>query len=71
LGIPVPSGRGGCQIQTCPTLGELSQLKTSILYDSRKFKKQSLPKTVDFLNQMCNERQDELNIWESLNSIAS
>jgi len=58
-------------IQTCPTLRELSQLKTSILYDSRKFKKQSLPKTLDFLNQMCIEKQDELNIWESLNSIAS
>lgn len=58
-------------IQTCPTLEELSQLKTSIQYDSRKFKKQCLPKTLDFLVQMCIERQDELNIWESLNSIAS
>jgi hypothetical protein len=58
-------------IQTCPTLEELSQLQTSIHYDSRKFKKQSLPKTLDFLNQMCTERQDELNIWESLNCIAS
>lgn len=58
-------------IQTCPTLSELSQLKTSIHYDSRKFKKQSLPKTLDFLIQMCIERQDELNIWESLNCIAS
>ncbi|MEG4010968.1 MULTISPECIES: hypothetical protein [unclassified Microcoleus] len=66
-----PSKRIAHQIQTCPTLGELSQLKTSIQYDSRKFKKQSLPKTLDFLNQMCIERQDELNIWESLNSIAS
>ena len=58
-------------IQTCPTLGELSQLKTSIQYDSRKFKKQFLPKTLDFLSQMCIERQDKLNIWESLNCIAS
>ncbi|MEG4486785.1 hypothetical protein [Microcoleus sp. D2_18a_B4] len=58
-------------IQTCPTLGELSQIKTSIHYDSRKFKKQFLPNTLDFLNQMCIDKQDELNIWESLNSIAS
>ncbi|EGK86489.1 hypothetical protein D0A34_26965 [Microcoleus vaginatus PCC 9802] len=58
-------------IQTCPSLSELSQLKTSIHYDSRKFKKQSLPKTLDFFNQMYIERQDELNIWESLNCIAS
>lgn len=58
-------------IQTCPTLRELSQLKTSIHYDSGNFKKQCLPKTLDFLNQMCIERQDELNIWESLNCIAS
>ncbi|MEG4940545.1 hypothetical protein [Microcoleus sp. F4-D5] len=66
-----PSKRIAHHIQTCPTLRELSQLKTSIHYDSRKFKKQCLPKTLDFLNQMCIERQDELNIWESLNSIAS
>jgi len=66
-----PSKRIAHHIQTCPNLGELSQLKTSIHYDSQKFKKQALPKTLDFLNQMCIERQDELNIWESLNSIAS
>jgi hypothetical protein len=58
-------------IQTCPTLRELSQLKTSIQYDTRKFKKQYLPKTLDFLNQMCIERQDILEIWESSNCIAS
>jgi hypothetical protein len=58
-------------IQTCPSLGELSQLKTSIHYDSRKFQKQSLPKTIDFLFQMCIERQDILEIWESSNCIAS
>ncbi|MEG3933241.1 hypothetical protein QUA00_12745 [Microcoleus sp. T2B6] len=66
-----PSKRIAHHIQTCPTLGELSQLKTSIHYDSRKFKKQFLPNTLDFLNQMCSDKQDELNIWESLNSIAS
>lgn len=59
------------QIQTCPTLGELSQLKTSIQYDSRKFKKQYLPKTLDFLVEMCIKRQDILEIWESSNWIAS
>jgi len=59
------------QIQTCPTLRELSQLKTSIQYDTRRFKKQYLQKTLDFLNQMCIERQDILEIWESSNSIAS
>ncbi|MEG4840370.1 hypothetical protein [Microcoleus sp. B9-D4] len=58
-------------IQTCPTLGELSQIKTSIHYDSRKFKQQFLPKTLDFLVQMCIERQDILEIWESSNCIAS
>jgi hypothetical protein len=58
-------------IQICPTLRELSQLKTSIQYDSRKFKKQYLPKTLDFLIEMCIERQDFLEIWESSNSIAS
>jgi hypothetical protein len=59
------------QIQTCPTLRELSQLKTSIQYDSRKFKKQYLPKTLDFLIEMSIERQDFLEIWESSNCIAS
>ena len=58
-------------IQTCPTLRELSQLKTSIQYDSRKFKKQYLQKTLDFLIEMCIERQDILKIWESSNCIAS
>ncbi|MEG4235391.1 hypothetical protein QUA40_25305 [Microcoleus sp. Pol11C3] len=58
-------------IQTCPTLRELSQIKTSIQCDSRKFKKQYLPKTLDFLFQMCLERQDLLEIWESSNCIAS
>ena len=58
-------------IQTCPTLRELSQLKTSIQYDSRKFKKQYLQKTLDFLIEMCVERQDILEIWESSNCIAS
>ena len=60
----------GHQIQTCPTLRELSQLKTSIQRDTRKFKKQYLPKTLDFLIQMCIERQDILEIWESLNCVA-
>ncbi len=59
------------QIQACPTLGQLSQLKTSIQYDSRKFKKQYPPKTLDFLIEMCIERQDILEIWESSNWIAS
>ena len=59
------------QIQTCPTLSELSQLKTSIQYDCRKFKKQYLPKTLDFLIEMCIERQNILEIWESSNCIAS
>ena len=58
-------------IQTCPTLRELSQLKTSIQYDSRKFKKQYLQETLDFLIEMCIERQDILEIWESSNCIAS
>ena len=61
----------GHQVQTCSTLSQLSQLKTSILYDTRKFKKQYLQKTLDLLNQMCIERQDILEIWESSNSIAS
>ncbi|MEG4418613.1 hypothetical protein QUA70_08370 [Microcoleus sp. LAD1_D5] len=61
----------GHHIQTCPTLKELSQIKTSIQCDSRKFKKQYLPKTLDFLVQMCIERQDILEIWESSNCIAS
>ena len=59
------------QIQTCPTLRELSQLKTSIQYDCRKFKKQYLQKTLDFLIEMCIERQNILEIWESSNCIAS
>ncbi|WP_223300697.1 hypothetical protein [Oscillatoria nigro-viridis] len=66
-----PSKRIAHHIQTCPTLSELSQIKTSIHYDSRKFQKQSLPKTIDFLVQMCIERQDILEIWESSNCIAS
>ena len=61
----------GHQIQTSPTLSELSQLTTSIRHDSRKFKKQYLQQTLDFLNQMCIERQDTLEVWESLNSLAS
>ncbi len=59
------------QIQTCPTLSQLSQLATSIRHDCRKFKKQYLQKTLDFLLQMCIERQDILEIWESSNCIAS
>ncbi|MCC3444064.1 hypothetical protein [Microcoleus sp. PH2017_20_SFW_D_A] len=59
------------QIQTCPTLGQLSQLKTSIQHDSRKFNKQYLQKTIDFLIEMCIERQDILEIWESSSCIAS
>ncbi|MEG4799886.1 hypothetical protein QUB63_08340 [Microcoleus sp. ARI1-B5] len=66
-----PSKRIAHHIQTCPTLRELTQLKTSIQYDSRKFKKQYLPKTLDFLNQMCIERQEILEIWESSNCVAS
>jgi hypothetical protein len=66
-----PSKRIAHQIQTCPTLGQLSHLKTSIQYDSRKFKKQYQSKTLDFLIEMCIERQDLLEIWESSNSIAS
>ena len=59
------------QIQTCPTLSQLSQLATSIRHDCRKFKKQYLQKTLDFLIEMCIERQDILEIWESSNCIAS
>jgi hypothetical protein len=59
------------QIQTSPNLSELSKLATSIRHDSRKFKKQYLQQTLDFLHQMCIERQDTLEIWESLNSLAS
>ncbi len=58
-------------IQNCPTVSELSKLATSIRHDTRKFKKQYSQQTLDFLNQMCIERQDTLEIWESLNSIAS
>ena len=59
------------QIQNCPTVSELSKLATSIRHDSRKFKKQYCQQTLDFFNQMCIERQDTLEIWESLNSLAS
>ena len=59
------------QIQNCPTVSELSKLATFIRHDSRKFKKQYFPQTLDFLTQMCIERQDTLEIWESLNCIAS
>ncbi len=66
-----PSKRIAHQIQTSPNLSELSKLATSIRHDSRKFKKQYLQQTLDFLHQMCIERQDTLEIWESLNCIAS
>ncbi len=66
-----PSKRIGHQIQNCPTVCELSKLATSIRHDTRKFKKQYCQQTLDFLNQMCIERQDTLEIWESLNCIAS
>jgi hypothetical protein len=59
------------QIQNCPTLSELSQLATSIRHDSRKFKKQYCQQTLDFLRQMCIQRQDTLKNWENLNSCAS
>lgn len=59
------------QIQTCPNLSELSQLATSIKQDSRKFKKQYCQQTLDFLRQMCIQRQDTLESWENLNSCAS
>ncbi|TAG94227.1 MAG: hypothetical protein EAZ09_11910 [Oscillatoriales cyanobacterium] len=59
------------QIQTCPNLSELSQLATSIKQDSRKFKKQYCQQTLDFLRQMCIQRQDTLESWENLNSVAS
>jgi hypothetical protein len=59
------------QIQTSPNLSELSQLATSIQQDSRKFKKQYCQKTLDFLRQMCIQRQDTLESWETLNSVAS
>ncbi|MGB7710628.1 MAG: hypothetical protein WBL95_14030 [Microcoleus sp.] len=59
------------QIQTSPNLSELSQLATSIQQDSRKFKKQYCPKTLDFLRQMCIQRQDTLEIWENLKTCAS
>ncbi len=59
------------QIQTCPNLSELSQLATSIKQDSRKFKKQYCQQTIDFLRQMCIQRQDTLESWENLNSCAS
>jgi len=59
------------QIQTSPNLSELSQLATSIQQDSRQFKKQYCQKTLDFLRQMCIQRQDTLESWETLNSVAS
>lgn len=59
------------QIQTSPTLSELSQLATSIRHDSRKFKKQYSQQTLDFLRQMCIQRQECLKNWENLNSCAS
>jgi hypothetical protein len=59
------------QIQTCPTLSELSQITTSIRHDSRKFKKQYCQQTLDFLRQICIQRQDTLTSWENLNSCAS
>ncbi|MFB8798741.1 MAG: hypothetical protein U7126_31955 [Microcoleus sp.] len=59
------------QIQNCPNLSELSQLATSIQQDSRKFKKQYCQKTLDFLRQMCIQRQDTLEIWETLKTCAS
>ncbi len=59
------------QIQTSPNLSELSQLVTSIKQDSRKFKKQYCQQTLDFLRQMCIQRQETLENWENLNSVAS
>lgn len=59
------------QIQTSSNLSELSQLATSIKQDSRKFKKQYCQQTLDFLRQMCIQRQDTLESWENLNSCAS
>lgn len=59
------------QIQTSSNLSELSQLVTSIKQDSRKFKKQYCQQTLDFLRQMCIQRQDILENWENLNSCAS
>ena len=59
------------QIQTSPNLSELSQLATSIQQDCRKFKKQYCQKTLDFLRQMCIQRQDTLEIWETLKTCAS
>ena len=59
------------QIQTSPNLSELSQLATSIQQDSRQFKKQYCQKTLDFLRQMCIQRQDTLEIWETLKTCAS
>jgi hypothetical protein len=59
------------QIQTSPNISELSQLATSIKLDSRKFKKQYCQQTLDFLRQMCIQRQDTLESWENLTSCAS
>jgi hypothetical protein len=59
------------QIQTSPNLSEICQLATSIQQDSRKFKKQYCQKTLDFLQQMCIEREYTLQIWENLKTCAS
>lgn len=59
------------QIQTSPTLSEVSQLTTSIRHDSRKFHKQYSQQTLDFLHQMCIQRQHALKSSENLNSCAS
>jgi hypothetical protein len=59
------------QIQTSPNLSELSQLATSIQQDCRKFNKQYCQKTLDFLRQMCIQRQDTLASWENLKTCAS
>ena len=66
-----PSKRIGHQIQTSPTLSELSQLATSIRHDSRKFIKQYSQQTLDFLRQLCIQRQEGFKNWENLNSCAS
>ena len=66
-----PSKRIAHQIQTSPTLSELSQLATSIRHDSRKFQKQYSQQILDFLRQMCIQRQESFKNWENLNSCAS
>jgi hypothetical protein len=57
-------------IQSCPKISELAQLATSIHRDSRKFNKQYCQQTIDFLLQMCRNRQEEFNIWEAENCLA-